>query len=252
VTEPRIELVDVWEGYRALVSRFGVPKRGPFRWALQGVSMRVPAGQMVGVVGPNGAGKTTLLQCIAGVLVPTRGTIRTTGRTASLVDITAGVHRDLTGREYLMVTAVVLGMSRKEARASIDEIVELTGLPAAAIDEPLRTYSAGMGLRLAFALTVFLRPDVLVVDEVMAVGDADFGITSFARLKELRDHGSGIVLVSHDPSLVAEHCDRALLLVDGRIEADGVPRDVLAQYRQAVEAPQAAHERGLFTMRRHR
>jgi ABC-type polysaccharide/polyol phosphate transport system ATPase subunit len=221
------------KAYRAR-SRWG-GRRGPTRWALRDVDLEVAPGRTVGVIGSNGSGKTTLLQVLAGVLVPTSGQVRTQGRVASLVDLTAGFHRDLTGHENLMVGGVLLGVGRRELARRYDDIVAFSGLETDALDRPLAGYSAGMGLRLGFALVVATEPDVLLVDEVLAVGDEAFQQRGLARIDELRRAGTAVVLVSHDMALVQARCDEVAVLDAGRVVDVGEPAATVAGYVAAAE-----------------
>lgn len=234
---PAVEVSGLWLAYRprrlALGRRRAVGERV---WALKDVSLRVEAGELLGVVGHNGSGKTTLLRCIAGVLVPTRGAVRVRGRVGPLLHLEAGVHRDLTGRENILVGGVLLGMSRAEVRRRYDDICAFAGLDDEVLAAPLYTYSAGMVLRLAFSLVVAGDPEVLVVDEVLAVGDEAFARRCLERIAELRAAGTAVVLVSHDLDLVAEHATRVLVLERGEARHYGAVGEGLACYR-ALAAP---------------
>ncbi len=220
-------------------SRLGWRRRGGATWALREIDLTVPRGGALGVIGGNGSGKTTLLQVIAGVIHPTAGRVTVAGEVASLVDLSAGFHRDLTGNENLLIGGVLLGLSRAEVRARRDEVVAFSGLPAEALDWPLSSYSAGMGLRLGFALVVHSDPDVLLVDEVLAVGDDAFQAQCVARVDELRSSGCAVVLVSHDMDLVRAHCDEVAVLERGELAMVGSPVEVTAYHldrrRTAVE-----------------
>jgi ABC-type polysaccharide/polyol phosphate transport system ATPase subunit len=186
----------------------------------------------MGVIGGNGSGKTTLLQTVAGVILPIEGEVRVGGRIASLVDLSAGFHRELTGEENLLIGGVLLGLPRSEVKERWDDIVAFTGLSPDVLRSPLRTYSAGMGLRLGFSLVVHSLPDVLLVDEVLAVGDEDFRAKCMARVREMQDGGCAVLLVSHDLDLVCDACDRATLLVQGQVEAEGAPEVVVGRYKE--------------------
>lgn len=225
----------LWEGYRP-GRRRRLPWRGDWHWALKDVSLSVGEGEFVGVVGRNGSGKTTLLQAVAGVIPPSRGTVTTTGRVASLVDLSAGFHRDLTGRENLTIGGVLLGLTRRQLRERYDDIVTFAGLPAEALDTPLSTFSMGMGLRLGFSLMIHTRPSVLLVDEVLAVGDEGFQQRCADKIDEMVDGGCAVLLVSHDLELVAERCRRVVVLDRGRQSFDGPTSDALEVYRHAVHA----------------
>ena len=212
--DARVVLDGVWEAYRTR-NRMGFRRRGGELWALKDLSISVAPAQMLGIIGGNGSGKTTLLQVVAGVLPPTRGTLSVRGRVASLVDLSAGFHRDLTGRENLVIGGVLLGLSRRELADRQDEIIAFSGLEADALDWPLAAYSAGMGLRLGFSLIVHTDPDVLLVDEVLAVGDNVFQRQCVERVETLRAEGTTVMLVSHDMTLVRDRCDTVLLLDRG-------------------------------------
>ncbi len=200
----------------------------PF-WALRGVSFDVPRGQSLGIIGANGSGKSTLLRILAGITPPTSGSVLIEGRVATLLELGAGFHGQISGRDNAVLNAVLLGLSLREARQRLDEIIAFAELEAF-IDEPMRTYSAGMFLRLGFAVAVHVRPEVLLVDEVIAVGDADFQQKCFAHIDELRRRGVTILIVSHDLPAVERFTDRAVLMEKGAIEIDGAPAAVIARY----------------------
>lgn len=198
-------------------------------WALRGVSFEVDAGEMLGIIGHNGAGKSTLLQILGQVAYPTEGRLKMQGRIGALLDLGAGFHGDLTGRENVFVTAVVAGLKQKEVARRFDKIVEFSELEAF-IDDPVRTYSSGMMMRLAFSVAVHTDPDILLVDEFLSVGDLSFQTKCLNRINEMRDQGSAIVLVSHDVNQVEQLCDRALWLKQGVAVAYGEPSVVVGQY----------------------
>ncbi len=201
--------------------------------ALRDVTLEVPTGRTMGLVGHNGAGKSTLLRLIGGVGRPDSGSIAVRGRTAALFELGSGFHPDLTGRESIEVTAVVSGMRRREARNATDDIIRFAELEDF-VDAPLRTYSTGMQSRLAFAIAVHIEPEVLLVDEVLAVGDLAFQARCIARLRDMQRNGTTILLVSHDPGLVAELCDDVAWVRGGRVVAVGDPRGVTERYRDAM------------------
>jgi ABC-type polysaccharide/polyol phosphate transport system ATPase subunit len=232
VTEPAVVASSLWEAYRPRGGRGW--RRGEPAWALRDVDLQVERGRCLGVVGGNGSGKTTLLQVIAGVLRPTRGEVAVRGRVASLVDLSAGFHRDLTGHENVLVGGVLLGLSRREVRERYDDIVRFSGLPADALDWPLSAYSAGMGLRLGFSLVVHTQPDVLLVDEVLAVGDAAFQHQCLQRVDELRAAGCAVIIVSHDLELVRDHCQEVGVLSAGELVALGPTDESLGRYLEVV------------------
>jgi ABC-2 type transport system ATP-binding protein len=239
---------DVWESFKVYHERAqGIRDRLFARrknvaeefWALRGVSLRLDPGDTVGLIGENGSGKSTLLKCIAGILQPSRGTVRTFGRTASMLELGAGFHPDLTGRENVYLNSSILGFSKRYTDHVFDEMVEFAGAQVAeAIDRPVRTYSSGMYLRLGFAVSVHLQPDILIIDEVLAVGDAKFVKKCYDRIHELKRRGVTIAVVSHDLETVASLCDRAIYLERGKVVADGPSIEVVDRYRADVTADQ--------------
>ena len=205
-----------------------IHRRTPF-WALQDVSFQVSPGEAVGIIGPNGAGKSTLLRLLCGLGRPTRGGCRIEGRVAALLELGVGFHHHLTGRENLYVSAVVSGLRRREVDRRFDEIVQFAEIEQF-IDQPLRTYSSGMLVRLAFSVAIHVDPDVLIVDEALAVGDAHFRRKSLERMEAFRRSGKTMLIVSHDVDLVRRFCTRAILLGHGRILADGPSARVADEY----------------------
>jgi len=193
--------------------------RRPF-WALQDVSFRVAEGESVGVIGDNGAGKSTLLRLICSLGRPTRGHARAEGRVAALLELGAGFHPQLTGRENLYVSAIVSGLRRVEVDERFQEIVDFAEV-GAFIDEPLRTYSSGMQMRLAFSVAAHVDPGVLIVDEALAVGDRGFQARCVERIERFHRQGRTLLLVSHDLGLVRRLCQRAIQLRHGRVVRDG-------------------------------
>lgn len=204
-------------------------------WALRDVSLAIPKGALYGIVGHNGSGKSTLLKLIAGISRPTEGELRVEGRLAALIELGAGFHPDLTGRENIFLNGSILGLSKKEISSAAAGIADFSGL-GDFIDEPVKNYSSGMYVRLGFAIAVHMRPDVLLVDEIVAVGDEDFQRKCFDHLHTLRRSGRTIVLVSHDASLVGSICDEVTWLDHGRIRASGSAQKVVDQYIDSVNA----------------
>jgi lipopolysaccharide transport system ATP-binding protein len=198
-------------------------------WALRGISFTVASGEMLGIIGHNGAGKSTLLQMLGKVAYPTEGCIKMRGRVGALLDLGAGFHGDLTGRENVFVTAIVAGLSHREVTRRFDEIVAFAELDDF-IDNPVRTYSTGMTMRLAFSVAVHTDPDILLVDEFLSVGDLTFQTKCLNRITDMKKQGCAIVLVSHDVGQVERLCDRALWLKQGNIVAYGEPVVVAGQY----------------------
>ncbi|MBD1913101.1 MULTISPECIES: ABC transporter ATP-binding protein [unclassified Leptolyngbya] len=198
-------------------------------WALRGVSFSVAPGEMLGVIGHNGAGKSTLLQLLGKVAYPTEGRIKMRGRVGALLDLGAGFHGDLTGRENVFVSAIVAGLPRQEVTRRFDQIVAFAELEGF-IDNPVRTYSSGMMMRLAFSVAVHTDPEILLVDEFLSVGDLSFQSKCLNRIAEMKEQGCAIVLVSHDVGQVERLCDRALWLKQGTVAACGEPTVVAGQY----------------------
>lgn len=198
-------------------------------YALKDVTFQVRDGESVAVIGGNGAGKSTLLSLVAGLAQPNAGTVQVRGRIAALLELGSGFHPDLTGAENLVLNASLLGLSRKETYDSLDSIVEFSGI-SEFIHEPLRTYSSGMVVRLAFSVAIHTQPDILIVDEVLGVGDSGFQQKSAAALRGMREQGKTILFVSHSGQTVLDMCDRALWLDHGQVMADGDPREVLDAY----------------------
>jgi len=198
-------------------------------WALKDVSFEVGRGMVLGIIGRNGAGKSTLLRILARVTPPTSGTARISGRVASLLEVGTGFHQELTGRENVFLSAAILGMGRKEIQRRFDEIVDFSGI-GAFIDTPVKRYSSGMYVRLGFAVAAHLDADVLLVDEVLAVGDAEFRRRCLGRISDLTGSGRTVVLVSHEMSTMSQLSDRVLYLEAGEVEYLGQPEEAVAEY----------------------
>jgi ABC-type polysaccharide/polyol phosphate transport system ATPase subunit len=207
--------------------------------ALSDVSFTVARGETFGVVGPNGCGKSTLLKLVAGLFKPTSGRIAVDGKVSALIELGAGFHPEISGRENVVINGVMLGLTRREIEQKLPEIIEFSGL-ADFIDEPVKTYSSGMYVRLGFAVAVHVDPDILVVDEVLAVGDEAFAHRCLDTIAEFSRRGKTIFFVSHSLVLVEELCDRVLYLEGGRIKALGDPKETLAKYRMNVAAGEGA------------
>jgi lipopolysaccharide transport system ATP-binding protein len=201
--------------------------------ALDHIDLEVGRGEIVGVIGRNGAGKSTLLRLIGGVGVPDSGRITVHGRTGALLELGAGFHPELTGRENIFINGVVSGLRRSEVAARFDDIVAFAELEDF-IDNPLRTYSSGMQLRLAFSISVHTDPDILLIDEVLAVGDLAFQSKCLERIEYFRNNGCAILIVSHDIGQIGNVCDRVVWLQKGRVAASGDPQAVTGQYEQAM------------------
>jgi ABC-type polysaccharide/polyol phosphate transport system ATPase subunit len=201
--------------------------------ALEGLSFTVGKGESVGLIGSNGSGKSTLLKMVAGILKPTAGSIEVDGRVAALIELGAGFHPEISGRENIYINGAVLGLSRKQIDSRFDDIVEFSGLKAF-IDEPVKNYSSGMYVRLGFAVAIHTDPDVLIVDEVLAVGDEAFAHRCLRRIEEFLAAGKTLLLVSHSLGLIEEVSDRVLWLEGGTLRASGHPRRVIDAYREEI------------------
>ncbi|MEY2420435.1 MAG: lipopolysaccharide transport system ATP-binding protein [Acidimicrobiaceae bacterium] len=243
--DPGAVLVDdVWESYRIYSDNpAGLKDRLVGRrtrvanefWALQGVSAELAPGDTLALVGANGSGKSTLLKCLAGILVPTKGRVEHGGRLAAMLEVGAGFHPDLTGRENVFLNASILGFSKRKVAEVFDEIVEFAELEDF-INAPVRTYSTGMYLRLGFAVSIHLDPDVLLIDEVLAVGDARFVARCFDRIHQMKRRGVTIIVVTHDLDTAASLCDNAIYLEKGVVKHVGPARETVDHYRGDVAA----------------
>jgi ABC-type polysaccharide/polyol phosphate transport system ATPase subunit len=211
--------------------------------ALRDVSFHVEPGSAVGLVGRNGSGKTTLLRLLSGIIKPTSGRVDVGGRVGSLLELGAGFHPDLTGRENVFLNGSIHGLKRAYVREQLDEIIAFAGLEEF-IDLPVRTYSSGMYMRLGFAIAAHIDADVLLLDEVFAVGDEQFQRKCFGKIFEFKQRGGTIVFVSHDASAVERLCDRAVLLRNGSVEFDGPTHDAIVRYRQLLAGDVDPEERG--------
>lgn len=198
-------------------------------WALDDVSLMVEKGETVGIIGRNGSGKSTLLQLICGTLMPTRGHVRGNGRIAALLELGSGFNPEFTGRENVYMNAAVLGLSSSEIDARFDEIIAFANI-GDFIDQPTKIYSSGMLVRLAFAVSVGVEPDVLIIDEALSVGDASFQFKCLNRLEELTAKGTTLLFVSHDMTMVKRFCNRVIYLRQGRVVASGAPDEIAELY----------------------
>jgi ABC-type polysaccharide/polyol phosphate transport system ATPase subunit len=212
-------------------------------WALQDVSFTAEPGSAVGLVGRNGSGKTTLLRLLAGIIKPTDGRVAVGGRVGSLLELGAGFQPDFTGRENVYLNGSIHGLKRARIRELMDEIVAFAGLERF-IDLPVRTYSSGMAMRLGFAVAAYIEADVLLLDEVFAVGDEEFQRKCFGKIFEFKQRGGTIVFVSHDASSVERLCDRAVLLKAGRVEFDGPTHEAIVAYHRLLADERDPAERG--------
>src|SRR5687768_12967263 len=225
------------EKYHSLKERVIHFGRIPYEefWALNDIELDIAQGETVGLLGHNGSGKSTLLKCIAGILQPTHGEIQVTGRFAALLELGAGFHPELTGRENVFLNASILGMPKKEIEKRFDEIVAFAELEDF-IDNQVKHYSSGMYVRLGFAVAVTVEPDLLLVDEVLAVGDESFQRKCMERVRKFQREGRTIVVVTHNADSVREYCNRAVVLDHGRMIADGKPDESIRLYREALAA----------------
>jgi ABC-type polysaccharide/polyol phosphate transport system ATPase subunit len=198
-------------------------------YALKDISFLVEHGECMAIVGGNGAGKSTLLSLVTGLCKPNAGRVTVNGRVAALLELGSGFHPDLTGAENILLNASLLGLSRKRAEACFDEIVEFSGV-GDFIEDPIRTYSSGMTMRLAFSVAVHVEPDILIIDEVLAVGDQAFQTKCFERIARFKEEGRTLLFVSHSPQLVRQFCDRTLWLDNGQAVLVGTPDEVLNAY----------------------
>src|SRR6266853_6689681 len=217
----------------------GLWKRHREFWALQEISFEIEAGTTTGIIGPNGSGKSTLLQIMTGTLEPTHGSVWHEGRVAALLELGAGFNSEFTGIENIFMNATLMGFSRRETEALLPEIERFADI-GPFLYQPVKTYSSGMYVRLAFAIAANVEPDIMVIDEALAVGDAVFQHRCLRRIKDLQESGATVLFVSHDLGAVRALCSRAILLNDGRIAADGRPADVLNHYQKIIMARERA------------
>lgn len=245
VSENAIELVDVSKRFRIKSERRqslkeravrgrATSERGDF-WALRHASIAVPKGSTFGLLGPNGAGKSTALKVMAGIYRPTEGMVHVNGRMSALLELGAGFHPELSGRENITLNASILGLSPAETEKALEEIIEFADL-GEHIDAPVKVYSSGMYVRLGFAIAVAVKPEILVIDEVIAVGDERFQRKCFDHLHDLRSKGSTVVIVSHSMTVIEDMCDRAVWVDHGAIRLEGSGREVVRAYLDAVNS----------------
>jgi lipopolysaccharide transport system ATP-binding protein len=202
---------------------------GKYVWALEDINFQVPAGQVLGIIGKNGAGKSTLLKVLSRVTAPSTGSILIKGRVGSLLEVGTGFHPDLTGRENVFLNGAILGMNKREIVSKFDEIVDFAGVQKY-IDTPVKRYSSGMYVRLAFAVAAHLEPEILIVDEVLAVGDAEFQEKCVGKMKSVSGQGRTVLFVSHNMGTIRHLCDRGILLKNGRMVLDSGIEDVIDTY----------------------
>lgn len=251
-----LSVQDVWKRFRktrlrsnhttlkSLFLRRSSPasRRIEYRDALRGISFEVPRGETWGVIGPNGSGKSTLLKLITGIYHPDRGRIEARGKVASLIELGAGFHPDFSGRENVILNGIVLGMSKKEILGRFDSIVAFSELEEF-IDEPVRTYSTGMYMRLAFSIAVHVDPEILLLDEILSVGDEAFSRKCRERIHAFQEGGRTLLMVSHDLGAIERYASHVLRFEDGRVLDRGAPAAVIARYREDAERKASGAER---------
>jgi len=214
---------------------FGRQYFRPFQ-AVSDLSLDIGRGETFGIIGRNGSGKSTLLQIVCGILEPTSGAVKTEGNVSALLDLGAGFHREFTGRQNVFMNASILGMSHQETEARLHQIESFAEI-GSFIDQPVKTYSKGMYIRLAFSIAVSLDPDILVIDEILAVGDERFRRKCYDRIREFQSNGVTVLVVSHSANMIVDLCDRAALLDRGELIATGDPKTVISNYQKLVFAP---------------
>lgn len=241
MSEVAVDVQDVWKKFRLYHERNQSLKSAFVRrltsthedfWALQGISLEIKQGTTHGLIGRNGSGKSTLLKCLARIYWPTSGTIRYQGSMASLLEVGSGFHLELSGRENIYLNGSILGMSKKAIDKKFDEIVFFSGIERF-LDQPVKNYSSGMYVRLGFSIAINVEPDILVVDEVLSVGDAEFQEKSLEKFADFKKQGRTIILVSHSMSLMSELCDRITWIDGGKVNATGKPSGVIENYLKA-------------------
>jgi lipopolysaccharide transport system ATP-binding protein len=258
MNNPAISFVDVVQRFRVIKERpdtlretfayFGRRRRTTYHDfdALKHISFDVPHGSTTGIIGRNGSGKSTILKLIAGVYTPTSGRLHISGSIAPLIELGAGFHAELTGRENILVNGLLLGLSKREILEIQEQIIAFAEI-GDFIDTPVKQYSSGMYMRLGFAVATAVDPDILLIDEILAVGDAGFREKCLRRIQSFRDRGKTILLVSHDQDLVRKFCDRVLLVHKGELLADGAPDEVIARYEELIGCAATAVPSGRAT-----
>ena len=239
--DPYGRLSEVLSGMIRAPFRRGEERPDPEEfWALRDVSFDIPAGAAVGIIGRNGAGKSTLLKILSRITWPTTGSVTLNGRIASLLEVGTGFHPELTGTENVYLSGAVLGMHHAEIRRNFDEIVEFSGIDTKFLDTPVKRYSSGMQVRLGFAVAAHLESEVLLIDEVLAVGDIEFQKRCLGKMDEVTNSGRTILFVSHQLPMIASLCDHCMLMEGGRVVASGPTSEVIHRYQSGVEANAAS------------
>jgi len=238
-----IEIHDLSKSFRlytskteSAIERFLMLKRSRFEklWALKDVNLTVEQGRVVGIIGPNGSGKSTLLKVLSNIYRPDSGSFKLNGNVAALLELGAGFHPELTGRENIFLNGSILGLTHKEIKKRFNEIVEFSGLEKF-LDTPIKNYSSGMVVRLGFSVAMSIDPEVLLIDEVLGVGDLNFSKKSFLKIKSFAESGRTILFVSHDLSVVGSFADEVVWLDEGRIRGQGSPQDIINAYMQDLQ-----------------
>jgi ABC-type polysaccharide/polyol phosphate transport system ATPase subunit len=217
-------------------------------WALRDISFTVEPGQTLGIIGANGAGKSTTLKILNRIMEPTTGNVDVRGRIGALIEVAAGFHPDLTGRQNVFLQGAIIGMRRREVQEKFSDIVDFSGI-SAFIDTPVKRYSSGMNARLGFSIAAHLEPEVLIIDEVLAVGDFAFQAKAFARIKEMAKSGAPVVLVSHQLDRISELCDQVMLLERGSVKAMGPPQETISAYMSAASESHVVSRYGEIGLR---
>jgi ABC-type polysaccharide/polyol phosphate transport system ATPase subunit len=213
-------------------------------WALQDINLKVRRGEAVGIIGPNGAGKSTLLKILSRVLRPTHGHMQINGRLSGLIEVGAGFHADLSGRENIYINGAILGMGHREIKCKFDRIVEFAGIRDF-LDMPVKRYSSGMFVRLGFSIAAHMEPDILLVDEVLSVGDVQFKAKCMDAMRNFLRKGTSIIFVSHNLASIKRFCDRAMLIDHGRIQYEGTPDNTISEYSRLVSDLEDANPQGI-------
>ena len=203
-------------------------------WVLKGVDFTIKRGEAVGLIGKNGCGKSTTLKLLNRIIYPTSGSVKVNGKVSSLIELGAGFHPDMTGRENIYINASIFGMTKKQIDEKIDDIIAFSELEDA-VEQPVRTYSSGMYMRLAFSVAINVEADILLIDEILAVGDVNFQKKCFQKLKEIKNQGTTIVIVSHSLGQIEQICDKCLWIENGKLRETGKPKTIHAHYLKAME-----------------
>jgi ABC-2 type transport system ATP-binding protein len=239
-----VEIKDLWKKFQICQDKtnslkeriiFWGRQRTEEFWALRNISLAVPKGKTIGLIGRNGSGKSTLLKIISRILYPTQGEVRVRGRLSTLLELGAGFHPDFTGRENIYLNASILGFTKKEIKERLNEIIEFAEL-GDFIDNPVRNYSSGMYMRLGFAVAVHVDPDILLIDEVLSVGDLAFQEKCLARIQDMQKQGKTIILVTHSPKQVEDLCELAVWLDQGGARLQGPAQEVAQAYKEFISS----------------